>query len=53
MFLGFFSFLKFLMFRDLVAIWPGQSILSHPLLDGLLQSGFPAAAPFVPRRREA
>ena len=49
MFLGFFSFSKLLMFRDLVAeSWPGQSILSHPLLDGLLQSGFPAAAPLFP-----
>jgi hypothetical protein len=49
MFLGFFSFSKLLMFRDLLAeSWPEQSILSHPLLDGLLRCGFPAAAPLCP-----
>lgn len=44
--LGFFSFAKFLMYRDLSAgSWPNSSVLSHPLLRGLLQDGFPSEEP--------
>ncbi len=44
--LGFFSFAKLLMFTQLTGKnWPGQSILSHPLLRGLLQDGFAREAP--------
>jgi len=40
--LGFFSFAKFLMFRDLDAKnWPNpDSLLNQPLITGLLQDGF-------------
>ena len=49
MVLGFFSFSKFLMFRDLIpAHWPGQSILSHLLLDGLLASKFDTGEQLTP-----
>ncbi|HVB25807.1 MAG TPA: DUF3320 domain-containing protein [Ktedonobacteraceae bacterium] len=42
--LGFFSFAKFLMYRDLdAANWPEFSKLdTHPLIKGLLGDGFPA-----------
>ena len=42
MILGFFSFAKFLMYRDLdPAAWPETKKLDeHPLLQGLLQEGF-------------
>jgi len=44
--LGFYSFSKFLMFRDLdPANWPSQSILNHPLVTGLLVDGFPHSDP--------
>jgi len=41
--LGFFSFAKFLMYRDLdAAIWPsGRELASQPLIRGLLADGFP------------
>jgi len=40
--LGFFSFAKLLMVRDLEAEnWPGASILDHPIVAGLLADGFP------------
>jgi hypothetical protein len=46
MMLGFFSFSKFLMFRDLGAdTWPNNSILSHSILSGLLVDGFPYEEP--------
>lgn len=40
--LGFFSFAKFLMYRDLdPSIWPkGSTISDHPLIRGLLSDGF-------------
>jgi very-short-patch-repair endonuclease len=43
--LGFFSFAKFLMYRDLdAANWPEFSKLdNHPLIKGLMRDGFPAA----------
>ncbi len=42
--LGFFSFAKFLMYRDLdAATWPESSKLdTHPLIMGLMGDGFPA-----------
>ncbi len=47
--LGFYSFSKLLMIRDLdPAIWTESAILDHPLLRGLLAEGFekePAAVP--------
>jgi hypothetical protein len=49
MLLGFFSFSKFLMFRDLASSsWPGEQILGHPILAGLLADGFPALEPLFP-----
>jgi hypothetical protein len=46
--LGFFSFAKLLMFRDLSReAWPGQSILKHPLICGLMQEGFPREEPLL------
>jgi very-short-patch-repair endonuclease/DNA polymerase III delta prime subunit len=41
--LGFFSFSKFLMFRDLDAsVWPEKCKLDkHPLIQGLMLDGFP------------
>ena len=43
--LGFFSFAKFLMYRDLDARnWPDPSkLVDHPALTGLLRDGFPAS----------
>ncbi|MBS1773980.1 MAG: DUF3320 domain-containing protein [Bacteroidetes bacterium] len=43
--LGFFSFAKFLMYRDLDGSnWPdGDKIDKHPLIAGLINDGFPAA----------
>jgi Protein of unknown function (DUF4011)/AAA domain len=47
--LGFFSFAKLLMYRDLAPdAWPNASNLSHPLLRGLLQDGFPHEEPLFP-----
>jgi hypothetical protein len=42
--LGFFSFAKFLMYRDLdPRTWPDPAqLLHHPALGGLLRDGFPA-----------
>ena len=43
--LGFFSFAKFLMYRDLDASnWPKDGTLDgHPLITGLMQDGFPSS----------
>ena len=39
--LGFFSFAKLLMLRDLdPENWPGSSLTDHPLISGLLHEGF-------------
>jgi hypothetical protein len=47
--LGFFSFAKLLMYRDLgPGGWPNASILSHLLLRRLLQDGFPHEEPLYP-----
>ncbi len=45
MVLGFFSFAKFLMYRDLdPALWPeGGGLPASPIIQGLLGDGFPAA----------
>jgi very-short-patch-repair endonuclease len=45
--LGFFSFAKFLMYRDLdPENWPdGELLVSHPLIAGLLVNGFPPSEP--------
>lgn len=47
--LGFFSFSKFLMYRDLdPAAWPPQAgITSQPLIKGLLGDGFGSHAPLL------
>jgi very-short-patch-repair endonuclease len=47
--LGFFSFAKFLMYRDLdPEIWPDSHGLSeHPIIAGLLGEGFPAGDPLI------
>jgi very-short-patch-repair endonuclease len=49
MVLGFFSFSKFLMYRDLdPENWPENGSLDlHPLIKGLLQDGFEASDPIV------
>lgn len=49
MVLGFFSFSKFLMYRDLdPENWPVDGGLDrHPLIAGLLQDGFEASEPIV------
>ena len=41
--LGFFSYSKFLMYRDLdAAAWPaGKDLATQPLIRGLLADGFP------------
>ena len=46
-YLGFFSFAKFLMYRDLDPDnWPGEKTLeSHPLISGLLGEGFASESP--------
>ena len=43
--LGFFSFAKFLMYRDLDAEnWPEpDKLLKHPFITGLIQDGFPGS----------
>lgn len=47
--LGFFSFAKLLMHRDLdPASWPGESLAANPLLRGLLVEGFPGDEPLFP-----
>jgi hypothetical protein len=47
--LGLFSFAKLLMFKDLAGeAWPNEAILDHPLLRGLLVTGFEAEAPLFP-----
>lgn len=44
--LGFFSFAKLLMYRDLaVDMWPDGAIADHPLTRGLLFEGFGAETP--------
>lgn len=49
MILGFFSFAKFLMYRDLdPANWPeGLKLDQHPLIRGLMQDGFPATKEMI------
>lgn len=49
MVLGFFSFSKFLMYRDLdPENWPqGGPIDAHPLITALLRDGFPSSEPIV------
>ena len=49
MVLGFFSFSKFLMYRDLdPENWPADGELDrHPLIAGLLQDGFEAVEPII------
>jgi hypothetical protein len=48
--LGFFSFAKFLMFRDLdPKNWPNPSLLlNQPFITGLLQDGFPQSDSLLP-----
>ncbi len=48
--LGFFSFAKFLMYRDLDPdLWPAAGrITAQPLIRGLLAEGFEAGDPLVP-----
>ena len=48
--LGFFSFAKFLMYRDLnPENWPdGKKIHGHPLITGLLQDGFAVHGDAIP-----
>lgn len=48
--LGFFSFAKFLMYRDLdPENWPEQDrLLKHPLVTGLLVDGFPHGESLIP-----
>jgi very-short-patch-repair endonuclease len=47
MVLGFFSFAKFLMYRDLdPELWPaGAGLSEHPVVGALLGDGFPASEP--------
>jgi very-short-patch-repair endonuclease len=49
MVLGFYSFAKFLMYRDLDPDnWPETvAIKDHPLIAGLLRDGFPASEPII------
>ncbi len=49
MVLGFFSFAKFLMYRDLdPELWPQSSAIGdHPLVTALLRDGFPDSAPLI------
>jgi hypothetical protein len=47
--LGFFSFAKLLMFRDLSPdAWPDTTILEHPLMRALMQDGFATEDPLFP-----
>ena len=47
--LGFYSFAKQLMMRDLEpGNWPDSALVSHPLLRGLLGEGFAAEPPVPP-----
>lgn len=47
--LGFFSFAKLLMYRDLaVDVWPDGALAGHPLTRGLLYEGFGADIPLFP-----
>jgi Protein of unknown function (DUF4011)/AAA domain len=47
--LGFYSFSKLLMVRDLEpGNWPDNTLVSHPLLRGLLCDGFAAEPPILP-----
>src|ERR1700761_2348462 len=50
MVLGFFSFAKFLMYRDLdLLLWPAEGAIdSHPLVSALLRDGFPHSEPLIP-----
>lgn len=49
MVLGFFSFAKLLMYRDLdPANWPDGMLVDHPLLSGLLNDGFASSDPIFP-----
>lgn len=49
MLLGFFSFAKFLMYRDLdPANWPGRGLGGHPLVSGLLSGGIAAQNVRIP-----
>lgn len=50
MVLGFFSFTKFLMYRDLAPdTWPGkQALAEQPLIRSLLRDGFPTPPTSVP-----
>lgn len=47
--LGFFSFAKFLMYRDLDSdSWPeDKSLAEHPFITALLQDGFPQGEPLL------
>jgi very-short-patch-repair endonuclease len=47
--LGFFSFTKIAMFRDLdPSNWPNGKLLEHPLIRALLADGFPAEEKLFP-----
>lgn len=48
--LAFFSFAKFLMYRDLdVSVWPKDRALdAHPKIMGLMRDGFPRSFPPLP-----
>jgi hypothetical protein len=47
--LGFFSFSKFLMFRDLEhSSWPDDALLNHPIIAGLLANGLPSEEALFP-----
>lgn len=47
--LGFYSFAKLVMMRDLEpGNWPDNALASHPLLRGLLGEGLPAEPPVLP-----
>lgn len=49
MMLGFFSFSKLMMFRDLMPEnWPAGSILKHPIINDILIDGFPSEEPLFP-----
>lgn len=51
--LGFYSFSKLLMIRDLdPAVWTESAILDHPLLRGLLAEGFKEESAAVPADAE-